>query len=97
MAKKHVKQIALNEPYPAFFHRIHGAARQLGWQFVADTGTVIQLQTPMNLSSWGEDITITLIDNEHIELKSQCRLVTQVIDWGRNRKNLEKLLAKVGY
>lgn len=97
MAKKHIRQVRLTEPYPAFFHRAKAVFQQMGWQYIADTGDRLEYQSPMNLSSWGENFSVRLLNNEEVEIKSQCRLPTQIVDWGRNKKNVNRFLEKMGY
>jgi len=40
--------------------------------------------------SWGEQYSISIIeskDNSQVYFSSKCKLPTQIIDWGKNRKN----------
>ena len=45
----------------------------------------------MTAASWGEKITITLTSisalETKVEVRSECGMPTQVIDWGKNRQN----------
>lgn len=45
----------------------------------------------MTAASWGEKITITLSSvsalETKVEVRSECGMPTQVIDWGKNRQN----------
>ena len=46
-----------------------------------------------NLFSWGEEVTVTITDNGDVTIKSACVLPTQIIDWGRNKKNVIKIFS----
>ena len=52
------------------------------------TSTSTVLRYGMNWSSWGERITITP-EHGSIRVVSECTFPLQVIDWGKNRKNVE--------
>ena len=54
-------------------------------------GTVFHYHHGMSLSSWGEFIKIILEDlgeeGVRVEVRSECVVDQQVIDWGKNREN----------
>ncbi len=58
-------------------------------------GMSLRYTNDMSMSSWGEDIDIILIyvnDNTtQVTIKSECSLPTQVIDWGKNKKNVQQV------
>ena len=49
----------------------------------------------VNFSSWGENIDIDVFyvnDNaSQVVIKSECSLPTQIIDWGKNKSNVNKI------
>ena len=47
------------------------------------------ISTPMSLWGWGEEVTI-FVEGTSIRVKSECILPLQVIDWGRNRSNVDR-------
>ena len=52
----------------------------------------------INLWSWGEDILVRFQENEEgtlIQFTSSCKMSTQIIDWGKNKKNAKKFLASL--
>lgn len=69
------------------------AAAQLHWtiNFIHPTGLVAH--TKFSWSSWSEEVTIK-IDQEIVTIKSECS-GSQFIDWGKNKKNIKRLLLKV--
>lgn len=93
MANKHIRVITLQEPAHSFFQRAADAMRRLGWNVFRVEETFLEGSLKMSIWSWGEDIQLRQISNDQVEMVSKCKLVTQVIDWGRNRKNIDKLLA----
>ncbi len=45
--------------------------------------------------SWGENVEAWISQGPEgaaIQLRSECSLPTQVIDWGKNRKNVERIV-----
>lgn len=69
------------------------AASLLGWNvsFVSETGFIAY--TKASWSSWSEEITIKVSDNR-VSIKSEC-MGTQLMDWGKNKKNVGRLLSKI--
>ncbi len=69
------------------------AAYKLNWNvsFVSETGFIAY--TKFSWSSWSEEVTVK-IGNGVVNLKSECT-GTQLMDWGKNKKNVEALLAKL--
>ena len=51
----------------------------------------LEASASANFFSWGEVVTVSFITDEVINIKSQCKLPTQVFDWGKNRKNVKKI------
>jgi len=69
------------------------AAFKLDWNvsFVSETGFIAY--TKFSWSSWSEEVTIK-IDNNVANIKSECT-GSQLMDWGKNKKNIESLLSKL--
>ncbi|MGK7392480.1 MAG: rhomboid family intramembrane serine protease [Candidatus Cyclobacteriaceae bacterium M2_1C_046] len=69
------------------------AAFKLDWNvsFVSETGFIAY--TKFSWSSWSEEVTVK-IDNGVANLKSECT-GSQLMDWGKNKKNVETLLTKL--
>jgi rhomboid protease GluP len=69
------------------------AAFKLNWNvsFVSDTGFIAY--TKFSWSSWGEEVSVK-IDNGIANIKSECT-GNQFIDWGKNEKNVEILIATI--
>src|SRR5690606_22382895 len=68
------------------------AAFKLDWNvsFISETGFIAY--TKFSWSSWSEEVTVK-IDNGVANIKSECT-GSQLMDWGKNKKNVEALLSK---
>lgn len=95
MANKHIRTITLQEPAPQFMRRAAEAMRRLGWEVLRAEDSFVEGNLGMTIWSWGEDISIRQVSQDQVEVASRSKLVTQIIDFGRNRKNVEKLLAAI--
>lgn len=96
MAAKHIETM-LNEgeAIESILNRFAAVFESLKW--------VVHLNDPSSgrligasktsLWSWGENITIEVDEDGTTHIKSECKLPTQIIDWGNNKKNVNKLLA----
>lgn len=69
------------------------AASALGWNvsFVSETGFIAY--TKVSWSSWSEEVTVKVSDNRAY-IKSACT-GAQLMDWGKNKKNVRRLLSKI--
>lgn len=69
------------------------SAFKLDWEvsFVSETGFIAY--TKFSWSSWSEEITVK-IGNGVINIKSECT-GSQLMDFGKNKKNVEALLSKL--
>ena len=55
----------------------------------------IRARAPMGFRSWGENITITVRMNGNVEIMSECRLPTPIVDWGKNKAYENELVSKL--
>lgn len=67
----------------------------LHWQIGERSATSITAKVGTNWLSWGEKVTIELIDSTSVSLTSQCAFPTQCFDWGKNRTNIETLISQL--
>ena len=74
---------------------VRRALRNLSWPIREETSNHILASTSMNLRSWGERVRIDFLPDGSISVTSKCALVTQCFDWGKNRRNVERLLARL--
>ncbi len=56
---------------------------------------IVNLRHGMSLSSWGEEITVTIVPvdavNCNVTVHSKCTMPTQLIDWGKNGKIVDQV------
>ena len=49
----------------------------------------------VNFSSWGENIDVDVFylseTSSQVIIKSECAMPTQIVDWGKNKQNVNKL------
>lgn len=92
VSPKHIQDISLdNLTTEQFLVLAIEAAKKLGWNinYTSETGFIAF--TGFSLSSWSEEVQVK-IDGDHANLKSECT-GSQMVDWGKNKKNIERLLA----
>jgi hypothetical protein len=66
----------------------------MGWR-LADRGLgMLEYKVPLTMRSWGERVRIT-IEEGSIRIESWCSFPTQVIDWGKNRQNVDLIRLQV--
>lgn len=71
---------------------IEAAMRRSGWNSIQQTPTGASCAVSFNIWSFGEKVEVTC-DASHTVLRSSCVWPTQCLDWGKNRRNLEMLVA----
>ena len=63
----------------------------LSWPFTTDDGpNFFTARVPSSLASFGEKFTVSLAEEPTIAISSRCWIA--LIDWGKNRRNVEKFL-----
>jgi hypothetical protein len=68
----------------------------LGWPVRTNEATRIIAATGMGVRSFGEKLVIEFVGPESVAITSRCALVTQCLDWGKNKSNVEKLCTELG-
>ena len=71
-------------------NRTMQAASILGWQLQQEPNEDLVFRSGCNLRSWGEVVKIHF-QPHRVVVHSQCRLITQCFDWGRNRSNCAEM------
>ena len=67
----------------------------LGWRYETTSPNKFLARNSVNLWSWGEKIAVEVSYDGTVAAKSECLLVTQCFDWGKNRRNLEVFFDEV--
>jgi rhomboid protease GluP len=90
LSPKHSKVVSLNGISKEDFLTLAiEAAKALNWNISQTTKNGFIAFTEFSMSSWSEEIKLE-VDEESIRIKSECT-GNQLVDWGKNKKNIEEL------
>lgn len=102
MAAKYENVITLNIKIPFLVDKLRNLHNTgLGMILQGESpygngGAWLQIKHGISFTSWGENITVILtpvgMEQTSVLIRSECALPTQIIDWGKNKKNVEKLI-----
>lgn len=93
LTPKHIQDLPLdNLTTEQFLVLAIEAAKKLGWNINYSSETGFIAFTAFSMSSWSEEVQVK-IDGSKANLKSECT-GNQMADWGKNKKNIEKLITK---
>jgi hypothetical protein len=56
---------------------------------------IIDAKSRLNIWSWTEEIVVEVQESGSIYMESRCYIPTQVVDWGKNKKNVEKFFGAI--
>lgn len=74
---------------------VYQAFLNAGIRQVAGGGGLMRGKVSASRLSWGEDVLATIAYGPRgavVHLRSECILPTALVDWGKNRKNLEMVV-----
>jgi hypothetical protein len=74
---------------------VRAALEALPWSVKEDRPDRLVASTGLGMRSWGEKVTIEFISEDSISITSTCALPTQCLDWGKNKANVELLMAEI--
>jgi hypothetical protein len=101
MAKSYEREITMPEPAVDVFFRLqqalHGTRGIRDVQIIGDGA--LAARWGMTFWSWGEIMTCRVWqtgEQSVVHVRSECTLRTIVVDWGKNRRNVETILHKLG-
>lgn len=57
---------------------------------------IIHAKSVLNIWSWSEKIVIRIEENGNVTMKSECSLSTQIVDWGKNKRNVKTFFRHLG-
>lgn len=67
------------------------AFEKLGWRYEKVSSETIVAKIPLNMSSYGERLTVFVDDEGAVHARSVCVWPMNLFDWGKNKQNLDKL------
>lgn len=65
--------------------------QSIGWPFDVLGPDSYLAETPLNASSFGENLSVSIFDPDLIVVESSC-VWFQIFDWGKNRRNVDNFL-----
>jgi hypothetical protein len=92
----HEETIDLEMPRNEIISFLKPIIGSLSWSIIEYTENHMLAITPTALTaSDGEKIRITILPSGSIHVRSECEIFTQCFDWGKNKKNVHKLLSAI--
>lgn len=68
------------------------AFEKLGWRYLETPEGGYQVDIGWNILSWGERIIVSFQEPDAITIESKGVLITQCLDWGKNKTNVKQFL-----
>jgi hypothetical protein len=87
---KYATEIVLHGSRAAARDSIVATFELLGWHIEVAAPDTYVAKVGMTGGSWGETVTVSLANEGMLEIRSTCYF--QVIDWGKNRRNVNQFL-----
>ena len=94
MGASATQQIQENADQGQLAQLIPAALQSLGWSCYQSSPTSFNSSVRMGWLSWGENITVDFSYPSWIQVTSKCAFPLQIVDWGKNQKNFDKVLAQ---
>ena len=92
----HEETIDLEIPRNEIISFLEPIVGSLSWGIIEYTETHMEVISNTGLlESEGQYITITILPSGSIHFRSECSIFTQCFDWGKNKKNVHKLLSAI--
>lgn len=83
-----------NNDSKSFYQMLFSKALlDLNWNINQINNDHIKATTSASLSSWSEEIEINLFEDK-VKVTSKC-VGNQILDWGKNKQNVEELIQKI--
>lgn len=90
MTSEYKDFLKINSPVDKIMLQVTEYLKSQGIKFKKKEN-VIEYSTGTNFFSWGEKIII-LFQDEIVSVRSKCKLPTQILDWGKNKKNVKNII-----
>lgn len=95
MANSYTENLQLQIPLEQAKAKTEEALMKAGFKMSkwVEQNQAFYSESSLTIWSWGEDIQVRFQENEHgtlVLFSSSCKLATQFIDWGKNKKNTKK-------
>ena len=92
----HEETIDLEIPRNEIISFLEPIVGSLSWGIIEYTENHMEVISNTGLlESEGQYITITILPSGSILVRSECAIFTQCFDWGKNKRNVHKLLSAI--
>jgi len=71
------------------------AFSNLGWSYASPLPNQFLARISPGIWSWGEKMSVEISYNGNVTAKSECLLITQCLDWGKNGRNVRAFFNEV--
>ncbi|MGH7132924.1 MAG: hypothetical protein ACREJO_13370 [Phycisphaerales bacterium] len=58
-------------------------------------GATVRSSSGLNMWSWSEKLIVERAGPTTLRVRSECALSTQCVDWGKNARNVRKIIAAI--
>jgi len=101
MAASAEKTLFIDVPFDRVFGMMITVMTNIGIKsYTCDPATkIFSASTGMNLASYGEDLMIAItptVKGSAVRIRSECSMPTQLVDWGKNKKNIDRFAQELG-
>tara|TARA_B100002052_G_C15357740_1_gene365505 strand:- start:76 stop:387 length:312 start_codon:yes stop_codon:yes gene_type:complete len=91
----HEAEIKLNIPPEDVVGFMVPIIESLSWSIREYSQNHMLITSKVGMKSWGEKIRVTILPSGMLGIRSECSLTTQCFDWGKNEKNVNRLLVAI--
>ena len=91
----HEARIELGIPREEVMGFMEPIIESLSWSIREYSQDQMLISSKVSIKSWGEKIRVTILPSGFLQIRSECSLPTQCIDWGKNKKNVNRLLVAI--
>ena len=91
----HEASIELNIPGEEVMGFMEPIIGSLSWSITEYSQDHMLISSKAGIRSWGEKIRVTILPSGILHIRSECSLSSQCIDWGKNKKNVNRLIVAI--
>lgn len=73
---------------------VGSALSRIGWNPTVDKNT-FKASTNLSMGSSGEKITVEILPNKSIKITSKSAIFLQLIDFGKNKRNVDRFMEEL--
>lgn len=73
---------------------VGSALSRIGWNPSVDKN-IYRASTNLSMGSSGEKITVEVLPNKSIKITSRCSIIFQFVDFGKNKRNIERFMEEL--